>query len=312
MSRFAQNTMEEQKYILENQNSFELKDIFECGQCFRWNEQEDGSYIGVIKNGVIQVKKEKKICKEKNGAKEINKTKEIITFTGKCDGNLQEIVEKYFDLNRDYEKIKSQLENIDEYLKTSIEYGKGIRILNQDLWETIISFIISANNNIPRIKGIIERISKKYGNEIEWNGKKYYTFPTPEQLKDVTVQEFRNLGLGFRDIRLYETTQMILNKEVDLEKLRKNPNTQEVRNELLKLSGVGPKVADCILLFSDLKRFDVFPIDVWVRRVMNDLYIKESDESKVSKAKIEKLAEEKFGDLKGLAQQYLFYWRREN
>ena len=128
----------------------------------------------------------------------------------------------------------------------------------------------------------------------------------------MTVQEFRNLGLGFRDIRLYETTQMILNKEVDLEKLRKNPNTQEVRNELLKLSGVGPKVADCILLFSDLKRFDVFPIDVWVRRVMNDLYIKESDDSKVSKAKIEKLAEEKFGDLKGLAQQYLFYWRREN
>ena len=144
------------------------------------------------------------------------------------------------------------------------------------------------------------------------NEKKYYTFPTPDQLKDVTVQEFRNLGLGFRDIRLYETTQMILNKEVDLEKLRKNPNTQEVRNELLKLSGVGPKVADCILLFSDLKRFDVFPIDVWVRRVMNDLYIKESDESKVSKTKIEKLAEEKFGDLKGLAQQYLFYWRREN
>lgn len=312
MSRFTQNTMEEEKYIIENQNSFELKDIFECGQCFRWNEQEDGSYIGVIKNGVIQVKKEKKICKEKNGAKEINKTKEIITFTGKCDGNLQEIVEKYFDLKRDYEKIKSQLENIDEYLKTSIEYGKGIRILNQDLWETIISFIISANNNIPRIKGIIERISQKYGNKIEWNGKKYYTFPTPKQLKDVIVKEFRNLGLGFRDIRLYETTQMILNKEVDLEKLRKNPNTQEVRNELLKLSGVGPKVADCILLFSDLKRFDVFPIDVWVRRVMNDLYIKESDESKVSKTKIEKLAEEKFGDLKGLAQQYLFYWRREN
>lgn len=304
--------MKEQKYIIENQNSFELKDIFECGQCFRWNEQEDGSYIGVIKNGVIQVKKEKKICKEMNGEKEINKTKEIITFTGKCDGNFKEIVEEYFDLKRDYEKIKKQLENTDEYLKTSIEYGKGIRILNQDLWETIISFIISANNNIPRIKGIIERISQKYGNEIEWNEKKYYTFPTPDQLKDVTVQEFRNLGLGFRDIRLYETTQMILNKEVDLEKLRKNPNTQEVRNELLKLSGVGPKVADCILLFSDLKRFDVFPIDVWVRRVMNDLYIRESDESKVSKTKIEKLAEEKFGDLKGLAQQYLFYWRREN
>lgn len=287
--------MEEQKYIIKNQNSFELKDIFECGQCFRWNEQEDGSYTGVIKNGIINVKKED----------------ETITFTGICDKNIEEVVNEYFDLKRDYEKIKEQLGNVDEYLKTSIQYGKGIRILNQDLWETIISFIISANNNIPRIKGIIERISQKYGNEIEWNGKKYYTFPTYEQLKDVTIQEYRNLGLGFRDIRLYETTQMILNKEVDLEKLKNNPNTQEVRNELLRLSGVGPKVADCILLFSDLKRFDVFPIDVWVRRVMNDLYIKEDDETKVSKVKIEKVAEEKFGDLKGLAQQYLFYWRRE-
>lgn len=288
--------MKEQRYILRNQDSFELKDIFECGQCFRWNEQEDGSYTGVIKNAILNVKKEN----------------ENIIFTGICEEDIKSLIEYYFDLNTDYEKIKQKLSNIDEYLKTSIEYGKGIRILNQDLWEMIISFIISANNNIPRIKGIIERLSQKYGNEIEWKGQKYYTFPTAEQLKDVTVEKYRKLGLGFRDIRLYETTQMILNKEVDLEKLRNNPNTQEVRDELLKLSGVGPKVADCILLFSDLKRFDVFPIDVWVRRVMNDLYIKENDETKVSKTKIEKLAEEKFGDLKGLAQQYLFYWRREN
>ena len=288
--------MKEQVYILKNQNSFELKDIFECGQCFRWNKQDDGSYTGVIKDAIINVRKENK----------------NIIFTGKCDGDIKDIIEYYFDLNTDYEDIKQKLSNIDKYLKTSIEYGKGIRILNQDLWETIISFIISANNNIPRIKGIIERLSQKYGNEIEWNGKKYYTFPTTEQLKDVTVEEYRKLGLGFRDIRLYETTKMILNKEVDLDKLRNNPNTQEVRDELLKLSGVGPKVVDCILLFSDLKRFDVFPIDVWVRRVMNDLYIKKDDETKVSKTKIEKLADEKFGNLKGLAQQYLFYWRREN
>ena len=104
---------------------------------------------------------------------------------------------------------------------------------------------------------------------------------------------------------------MILEKEVDLEKMKQNPNTQKVREELLKLSGVGPKVADCILLFSDLKRFEVFPIDVWVRRVMNDLYIKQEDETKVSKKQIEKIAQEKFGNLAGLAQQYLFYWRRE-
>lgn len=287
--------MKEQKLILKNQKSFELKDIFECGQCFRWNLQEDGSYTGVIKDAIINVKKEK----------------EDIIFIGKCEGSIKDLIEHYFDLNTNYEEIKIRLSNIDEYIKTSIEYGEGIRILNQDLWETIISFIISANNNIPRIKGIIERLSQKYGNEIEWNGQKYYTFPSCEQLKDVTVQDYRNLGLGFRDVRLYETTHMILNKEVDLEKLKKNTNTQEVRNELLKLSGVGPKVADCILLFSDLKRFDVFPIDVWVRRVMNDLYIREPDETKVSKVKIEKLAEEKFGKFKGLAQQYLFYWRRE-
>jgi len=195
-------------------------------------------------------------------------------------------------------------------MKTSVEYGKGIRILNQDLWETIISFIISANNNIPRIKGIIERLSAKYGKKIEWNGKKYYTFPTPEELKEVSVEDYRKLGLGFRDIRLYETTKMILENKVDLQKLRENPDTKEVREQLLTLSGVGPKVADCILLFSDLKRFEVFPIDVWVRRVMNDLYIKEEDETKVSKVKIEKIANEKFGNLAGLAQQYLFYWRR--
>ena len=227
------------------------------------------------------------------------------------NGDIKEIVTNYFDLNRNYAEIKEKLSKIDENINISIKYGEGIRILNQDLWETIISFIISANNNIPRIKGIIERLSKKYGNEIIYKEKSYYTFPTPEQLKDVTVQEYRELGLGFRDIRLYETTKMILENQVNLEELRTNPNTYEVREKLLTLSGVGPKVADCILLFSDLKRFEVFPIDVWVRRVMNDLYIKNEDETKVSKKQIEKIAKEKFGDLAGLAQQYLFYWRRE-
>ena len=287
--------MKEQEYILTEVKSFDLKDIFECGQCFRWNEEEDGSYTGVFGQNVLNVKKEDN----------------QIIFKGICQGDIKQTVEKYFDMDRDYEKIKQQLSKIDNYMQESIEYGKGIRILNQDLWETIISFIISANNNIPRIKGIIERLSKNYGKEIQWNGKKYYTFPIPEELKDVTVEEYRKLGLGFRDIRLYETTKMILDKQVDLEKLEQNPNTLEVREQLLTLSGVGPKVADCILLFSTLKRFEVFPIDVWVRRVMNDLYIKNSDETKVSKKQIEKIATEKFGNLAGMAQQYLFYWRRE-
>lgn len=292
--------MQEQEYKIENIDSFELADIFECGQCFRWNKQEDGSYTGIFKRNVINVKKEN--C---------HKGTSPVTIKGICDGNIKDVVEDYFDLNRNYEEIKEKLSKIDDNVKTSIEYGKGIRILNQDLWEMIISYIISANNNIPRIKGIIERLSRTYGDEIEWNGEKYYTFPTPEQLKDVTVADYKKLGTGFRDIRLYETVHMILDKKVDLEQLQNEPDTNKVREQLLTLSGVGPKVADCILLFSTLKRFEVFPIDVWVRRVMNELYIKNEDETKVNKKQIEKLAHEKFGNLAGIAQQYLFYWKRE-
>ena len=225
-------------------------------------------------------------------------------------GDIKEIVINYFDLNRNYSEIKDKLSKIDENVNLSVKYGEGIRILNQDLWETIISFIISANNNIPRIKGIIERLSQKYGKEIDWNGEKYYTFPTPEELRDVEVQDFREIGTGFRDIRLYETTKTILEKRLNLKELY-NIDTLKAREELLILSGVGPKVADCILLFSDLKRFDVFPIDVWVRRVMNELYIKNPDETKVNKKDIARIAKEKFGDLEGLAQQYLFYWKRD-
>ena len=276
-------------------NSFELADIFDCGQCFRWNIEDDGSYTGVFKKIVLNVKK----------------IDDEVFFNGVNYGNTNSIEEinHYFDLNRNYDELKSKLEKIDDYMKNSIEFGKGIRILNQDLWETIISFIISANNNIPRIKGIIDRLSEKYGEKLEYDGREYYSFPEPIALKAVSVAEYRSLGLGFRDIRLYETTQKVLNNEFDLNG-QWNLDTGTVYKNLLELSGVGPKVADCILLFSDLKRFDVFPIDVWIRRVMNDLYIHNDDETKVSKVQIQKLADEKFGSLKGLAQQYLFYWRR--
>ncbi|MCI8272474.1 MAG: 8-oxoguanine DNA glycosylase [Clostridia bacterium] len=287
--------MKEQEYKIENIQSFELADIFDCGQCFRWNKQQDGSYTGVFKGNVMNVQKEGN----------------TVMFKGMCNGNIQEIVEEYFDLRRNYEEIKEQLSKIDKNVKESIEYGSGIRILNQDLWEMIISYIISANNNIPRIKGIIERLSKSYGKEIEWNGDKYYTFPTIEELKDVEVEDYRKLGAGFRDVRLYETVHMIIDNKVNLEDMQNNSNTIEVREQLLTLAGVGPKVADCILLFSTLKRFEAFPIDVWVRRVMNELYIKNEDETKVNKKQIEELAQQKFGNLAGIAQQYLFYWRKE-
>lgn len=288
-----------QTYIINNCKSFRVKDVFDCGQCFRWNEELDKSYTGIFGKNVLNVKQEP----DEEGYK--------ITFTGVCNGNIEDICKNYFDLNRDYEEIKNKLSKIDEFMAQSISYGEGIRILNQDLWEMIISFIISANNNIPRIKGIIERMSKKYGEEIEFRGKKYYTFPTIEALKNASKEELRTLGMGFRDKYIYETTKIIAEKQVNLESL-KNKETKQAREELLKLNGVGPKVADCILLFSTLKRLDVFPIDVWVRRVMNDLYIHNEDETKVSKKQIENLAKEKFGELEGIAQQYLFYWRREN
>ena len=287
--------MKEQIYQIPKIETFQAQHIFECGQCFRWNQEKDGSYTGVFQNNVLNVKEEK--------AK--------ITFQGICQKDIQEVVTEYFDLNRNYEEIQKTLNQVDEPLKQSISYGKGIRLLNQDLWETIISFIISANNNIPRIKGIIERISKQYGNKIEWKEKNYYTFPSIEQLSKASIKELRALGLGFRDKYVYETTQTILKREVDLEKLHLEKDTKKVQDTLLTLSGVGPKVADCIMLFSTLKRLDVFPIDVWVRRVMNDLYIHNSQEEKVKKKEIEKLAKRKYGELAGIAQQYLFYWKRE-
>ena len=287
--------MQKQIYKINQIETFLPQHIFECGQCFRWNKQPDGNYTGVFKGNVLNVAVE-------NGQ---------IVFKGICSGNIQDVVNEYFDLNRDYTKIQESLSKIDEPLKISIQYGKGIRLLNQDLWETIISFIISANNNIPRIKGIIERLSKQYGKQIKWNSQTYYTFPTPEELSKASVADLRVLGLGFRDQRVYETTKIILNKQVDLEKLKQETSTKKVREILLTLPGVGPKVADCIMLFSTLKCLDVFPVDVWVRRVMNELYFKLPEENKLKREQIEKLAYEKYGDLAGIAQQYLFYWKRE-
>lgn len=284
----------EQVYILKKPKSFDLIHIFECGQCFRWNKQEDDSYTGIIKNRVINIKKREN----------------DYIFSSNQTTDLEKCITEYFDLTTNYEIIKEKLSKIDENMKTSIEYGNGIRILKQDIWECIISFIISANNNIPRIKKIIENISLKYGKKVIFKNKDYYLFPTPEELSKATVQDLRNLGLGFRDIRVYNTTKMILTKEIDIEKLINEKDTEKIKIELLKLDGVGEKVADCILLFG-FNRFDVFPIDVWVRRVMNELYIHNEDENKVNKKDIKNIAKEKFLGFEGLAQQYLFYWKRE-
>lgn len=282
-----------QQYILQNPESFELTHIFDCGQCFRRNQQSYWSYTWIFWNNILNIQKKS----------------DSVIFFWIVDWDIRTIVNQYFDLNRDYSKIKSKLSKVDNYMKESIQYWHGIRLLNQDLRETIISFIISANNNIPRIKWIIERLSQKYWTEIVRNGQTYYTFPTPQQLRDVSVSDYRKLWLWFRDVRLYETTRMVLDWKIDLNSLY-SQDTQTVKNQLLSLSWIWPKVADCILLFSDLKRLEVFPIDVRVRRVMNQLYIHNSDETKVNKNQIQKLAHEKFGDYAWLAQEYLFYRAR--
>ena len=203
-----------ERYILKNQDSFNMVHIFECGQCFRWDKEPDNSYTGVIKDAVINVK-------EEDGQ---------IIFTGKSrNGDFESIIKEYFDLSTDYSEYKNKLSNVDKYLKESISFGEGIRILKQDLWECIISFIISANNNIPRIKKIIERLSLNYGEKIEFDGKDYYTFPTPESLSKASVEDLRNLGLGFRDKRIYNTTKMILEKQVYLDLIKELKSTDEMR-----------------------------------------------------------------------------------
>ena len=282
-----------QEYTISNVGSFEPNHIFDCGQCFRRNQQPDWSYTWIFWNNILNVQKKS----------------DLVIFSWIVDWDIQTIVNQYFDLGRDYAKIKSHLSKVDNYMKQSIEYWHGIRLLNQDLRETIISFIISANNNIPRIKWIIERLSQKYWTEIDRNGQPCFTFPTAQQLRDVSVSEYRKLWLWFRDVRLYETTRMVLDWKIDLNSLYQK-DTQTVKNELLNLSWIWPKVADCILLFSDLKRLEVFPIDVRVRRVMNQLYIHNPNEEKVNKNQIQKLAHEKFWDYAWLAQEYLFYRAR--
>ena len=194
--------MKNECLIIDNIDSFELKDIFECGQCFRWKKINENTYVGVIKQGVVKVKKEGN----------------SVTFTGCMLDNsstFETIIRDYFDLDTDYKEIKNKLSKIDLYMKESISFGSGIRILHQDLWETIISFIISANNNIPRIKGIIERISKKYGKKVVFEGEEYFLFPTVEELKNAKVEDFKELGAGFRDKRLFKTCQMIYLGEIN-------------------------------------------------------------------------------------------------
>lgn len=276
--------------ILEEIENFDAKAIFTCGQAFRWYEESDGSFTTVHLGRVLNVLNEK----------------DRVIFKGTNLKEFDEIWMDYFDLNTDYKEIRKVLSN-NEILPKAMEYGEGIRILNQNHFEMLISFIISANNMIPRIKKSIELISMRYGKFIcEDENRKYYAFPTVEELSRATVEDLREFAkVGFRDKRIFDTVNMILNEKIDLDNFE-NLETDILREELLKFAGVGNKVADCIMLFS-YKRGEVFPVDVWIKRVMEELFIKEETPVK----KISKEADRIFGKYAGYAQQYLFYYGRE-
>lgn len=277
------------RVIVENVRDFDPAHVFECGQCFRWVGQDDGSYTGVAKGRVINVRY--------NGG-----TLEILNSTKE---EFKSIWFEYFDLGRDYAEIKLRLAR-DEIMERAINFGHGIRILKQDLWETLISFIISANNRIPMIMKVIDAIAKLYGDKMEFGGKAYHTFPGIDRLAASNVEELKVCKGGFRCRYIIETARKIESGLADLKELEQK-STDDARAKLKKFPGVGNKVADCTLLYSGTK-YDVFPTDLWVKRVMEKLYFKREASFK----EIQDFARSYFGELAGFAQQYLFYYAREN
>lgn len=273
---------------VKNVRDFNLTHIFECGQCFRWIKQSDGSYRGIVNGKAVNVSLEN----------------DILYISNSTEQDFIDIWYDYFDLGTDYSKIKSVLEE-DDIMKEAIKTGHGIRILRQDFWEMLISFIISANNRIPRIMKTIDTLSAQKGKCIEQDNS-FYSFPEIASLAGSTLEEINQCKAGFRCKYIFETSRIMDQNAITRATLL-SMDTDSARKELMTLPGVGPKVADCILLFSGIK-YDVFPTDVWVKRVMEELYLKKESSLK----DIQKYAQQKFGKLTGYAQQYLFYHAREN
>lgn len=285
------NIKEEGGRLILKHESFDPKDIFTCGQCFNFFEEEDGSYTAVFLGKIINLKKEG-------------------DFTLIDNVSLDDFYEyfyDYFDLGVNYDGIKEKISK-NKTIKKACNYGAGIRILNQEFFETLISFIISANNQIPRIKKAVREISKMYGDYIgEYRGRKYYSFPSPEKLSQAKPEDLREYArVGFRDKRIVQSAKIVNEGFFDFnEDIKKD--SKDLGKKLQELPGIGPKVSDCILLFAFHKR-ETFPVDVWIKRVMEELFIKKE----VPKKKISAYAHDYFGKDAGYVQQYLFYYGREN
>lgn len=261
--------------VLENIRCLDLDLTLDCGQAFRWEKQEDGSWSGVVKGVFLNISKTDNTILLKNTTKE----------------NFENIWLDYFDFNKNYVKICDTLKQ-DSLLAPTVDEYYGIRILNQDSWEALCSFVISQQNNIKRIKGIISRLCKAYGDEVRSG---FYSFPSAEKLSSLTVADFEELGMGYRAKYLEKLSKDVADGKIDLEKI-KALTLDEARKELLNIYGVGIKVANCALLFG-FGFYDAFPVDVWMKRVME--YYPDG-------------LPECFDGIGGIAQQYLFHWARNN
>lgn len=263
-------------HIFYDIKDLDLEQTFECGQCFRWNREEDGSYTGIALAYPANMK--------------------LMDGTLVIEGyGSREFWEDYMDLGSDYGEMQRVIcEGECKILPEAVNRGSGIRILRQDLWETVVDFIISQNNNIPRIKGCIEKLSELHGEYAgEFRGKKWHSVPTPEKLASLQVEDLAPVRLGYRDKYLIETARQWLGMD------------PEERVNVGSFTGVGPKVESCIKLFG-MHDLESFPIDVWVKRLMSRFYgFEEKD-----KAGMDAFAREHFGCYAGLAQQYLFYYIR--
>lgn len=262
--------------------NLDLINTLTCGQIFRIYKQDDNSYDVILSDRVINIYKDN----------------EYIYVSSNDESDLETIIIDYLDLKTDYESIGDYLIKKDKKMQTAVDFSKGLKMIHQKPFETIMEYIISANNSVPTIANAINNISKKYGKKVIFNKKEYYLFPNYTDLKDVTIEEYRECKVGFRDKYLYELVQKLNNDEFDLNKIH-SLSTIDALNYLMENNGIGPKVASCILLFS-YKRYDVFPIDTWVKKIMKERYNIEGEKN------IREFAKNTYDEYCGLAIQYLF------
>jgi len=267
-------------------NNFNLKDTVTCGQIFRFEELDDSSFDIILTDRVINIKQEN----------------DNLIINSSNMNNIEEVIRNYFDLDYDYESINNKLLKIDINNKEIIDSCYGLKMINEPRLEVIISYILSSNNRVPQIKSALDNISKTYGQKVIFNNKEYYLFPSLEELSKCDIETLRNCKTGFRDKYIYEFVQKIINKEFDIN-LIDNMNSKDALNYLMTLNGVGEKVASCILLFG-YHRFDVFPIDTWVKKYMKDKYNIEGIDN------IRNFTYDKYKELSGIAIQYMFHYKR--